>query len=158
MKKDLTEIFKKGIFLSNNYNAVLISKLISKSINNISCEFYEDSNYNWYEIVRIENNFVIEIYGYLSYKFPVAILKNNCPKNIIDFLNNNNILIENYYDKYCCDDKILRIYVDERIPVINDNFLYDETIPFNEKLFLEIDELIIYVSSYNFTFEELHLL
>ena len=43
----------------------------------------------------------------------------------------------------------------EDINLFDDRFLYDESFPFDEELFLKIDEGIRYINPYDFAFEDI---
>lgn len=153
--KDVSLIFKKAMLISKEYKPNLISKDLEK-LTNIWCRLDDDTNLNWYSITKVDKDFfyVIEDYGYLSRKFPISILMKNCPKNIRNLLYKNGILCENYCERYSCEEEILKNYVDH-VSFIDDSFLYDENIPFNQDLFLKIDEGINYINPNNFLFEDI---
>ena len=89
MIKDLTETFRKGIENSVGYNAGNIRKELEK-FPCIECNFDEDGNFLWYYIYLSDGKDIgrklIESYGWLSWEFPVAILEENCPEYIRNFL------------------------------------------------------------------------
>jgi len=77
-----------------------------------------------------------------------------CPNDIYKLLIENGVLLEKYCKNYCCNETILKQYISNKI-LIDDRFLYDESIPFNEELFLKIEEGIEYIKPYCFTFEDI---
>ena len=151
--KDISLILEKAFLLSNGYDSKLVSYEIEK-ISNIWCRLEDDSNLNWYLISKSDGKSVIEYYGYLSAKYPVALLMKTCPKDIYKLLLAKGVLFEEYSERYSCKENILRRYVGD-INLIDDSFLYDESMPFNEELFLKIDEGIRYINPYNFAFEDI---
>ncbi len=86
--------------------------------------------------------------------YPVALLMKECPKDIYNLLSEKGVLIEEYCERYCCEESILRKYIGD-INFIDDRFLYDESIPFDEELFLKIDEGMRYINPYNFAFDNI---
>ena len=151
--KDISFILEKGILLSKDYNSKLISKKLEK-ISSIWCRLEDDSNLNWYLISKSNGKSVIEYYGYLSVKFPVALLMKNCSSKIYQLLSENGILLEEYCEKYSCKESVLREYVKDKV-FIDDRFLCDASMPFDEELFLKIDEGISYINPYQFTFQDI---
>ena len=83
--KDISLILKKAILLSNGYDSKLISQEIEK-IPNIWCRLEDDSNFNWYLISKSNEKTIIEYYGYLSAKYPIALFMEKCPKEIYQLL------------------------------------------------------------------------
>lgn len=78
-------------------------------------------------ISKNDGKSVVEYYGYLSVKFPVALLLKNCPNNIRKLLIENKVLLEEYCERYSCDETILKKYIEDKV-LIDDRFLYDEYI------------------------------
>ena len=151
--KDISLILKKAVLLLNGYDSKLVSHELEK-MPNIWCRLEDDSNLNWYLISKSDGKSVIEYYGYLSKKYPVALLMKDCPKDICKLLSQRGVLLENYCERYSCEESILRKYVGN-INFIDDRFLYDERIPFDEESFLKIDEGISYINPYNFAFGDI---
>lgn len=150
--KDLTLIFEKAVLLLNGYDSKSVSHEIEK-IPNIWCRLEDDSNLGWYLISKSDGRSVIEYYGYLSTKYPIALLMKECPKDVYKLLSEKGVLLEEYCERYSCEESILRRYVGD-INLIDDRFLYDESIPFDEEAFLKIDEGIRYINPYNFAFDD----
>ena len=151
--KDISNLFEKASSMSEQYNARFISSIIEK-VPEVWCRLEDDSELNWYLISKNNGKSVVSDYGYLSSEFPIALLMKECPDEIYKILSDNGILIEEYCDRYSCEEKILRRYVGD-INLIDDRFLYDESMPFDEELFLIIDEDITYIKPYNFSFEDI---
>lgn len=151
--KDISLVLEKAISLSNGYDSKLISHEIEK-LPNIWCRLEDDSNLNWYLISKSAEKSVIEYYGYLSSKYPVALLMEKCPKDIYELLSKKKVILGEYSQRCSCQESILKKYV-ENIDLIDDRFLYDENIPFNEELFLKIDEGTQYINPYDFSFDEI---
>lgn len=151
--KDISIIFDKASQMTNNYNARLLSREIEKEAN-IWCRLEDDTNFNWYLISQNNGKSIIKDFGYLSAKYPVALLKKKCPNYIYKLLSKNGILIDDYCERYSCIESVLRRYVGD-IDFIDDRFLFDESIPFDEELFLKIDEGINYINPYNFNLNDI---
>ncbi len=153
--RDISSVFERATKNKGNYNPRLVSKEIEE-IPNIWCRIEDDSSRNWYTISLINGKTVIEDYGYLSCSFTVALLKDNCPQIIYDILCKHNILCEKLCALFSCDPKVLEQYIDiQEIALIDDRFMEDDSIPFDEELFLKIDEGISYINPYKFTFEDI---
>ncbi|SEQ05920.1 hypothetical protein SAMN02910289_01144 [Lachnospiraceae bacterium RM5] len=150
--KDITLVFKKAIACRNEYNSKLIATKIEMNYD-CWCRLEDDSNLKWYLISKTNGKTVIKYYGYLSKTFPVAIVMDDCPNEIVTFLFESGIIVEKYYKKYKCDEIVLKQFVDKHI--IDDSFLFNEKIPFNEELFSIIDDGIDYINPCDFRFEEL---
>lgn len=84
----------------------------------------------------------------------VALLMKECTKDIYKLLSEKGVLLEEYCERYSCEESILRRYVGD-INFIDDRFLYNESIPFDEELFLKIDEGIRYINPCNFAFDDI---
>lgn len=151
--KDISLILKKAVLLSNGYDSKSVSYEIEK-IPNIWCRLEDDSNLSWYLISKSDGKSVIEYYGYLSTIYPVALLMKECPKDICKLLSEKGVLLEEYCERYSCEGSVLRGYVGD-IKFIDDRFLHDGSIPFDEELFLKIDEGIRYINPYNFAFDDI---
>ncbi len=153
MIKDISLTLERAILLSNEYHSELISHEIEK-ITNIWCRLEDDSSLNWYLISKSTGKSVEKYYGYLSRKFPVALLMKDCPNDVRNLLLRNGILLEKYCERYSCEQTVLKQYIENKV-LIDDRFLYDENIPFDEETFFKIDEGIQYINPYNFTFDEI---
>ena len=151
--KDISTILEKATLSLEKYNSQDLSMKIEK-VSGTWCRLEDDSNLKWYLISKNDGKSVVEYYGYLSVKFPVALLMENCPNKIRKLLIENKVFLEEYCDRYSCDETILKKYVEDKV-LIDDRFLYDEYIPFNEELFLKIDEGIDYLTPYNFRFDDI---
>lgn len=153
MVKDLSCVFGKAIAKAEKYNSKLIADELELKFG-IWCRLEDDSNLEWYLISENNGKTIVNYYGYLSKRFPVAIIKDICPDDICRVLHKREVLIEKYYERYMCDEFILNKFVADK-SIIDDRFLYEGNIPFNEELFLRIDEGERYIKPYNFTIEEL---
>lgn len=151
--KDISSILKQAVLLSNGYDSRSVSHEIEK-IPNIWCRLEDDSNLSWYLISKSDGKSVTEYYGYLSATYPVALLMKECPKDIYELLSEKRVLIEEYCERYSCEESVLRRYVEDK-NFIDDRFLDDENIPFDEESFLKIDEGIRYINPYNFAFDDI---
>lgn len=151
--KNISLILEKAVLSSEGYDSRLVAHEIEK-IPNVWCRLEDDSNLRWYLLSTNNGKSVVGYYGYLSTKFPVALLMKDCPFNIRKLLSKNEVLLEEYCDRYSCDENILKKYVGDRV-LIDDRFLYDDRIPFDEEAFLKIDEGISYLNPYNFAFDDI---
>lgn len=151
--KDISVILEKAVLSMDGYDSKLISYEMEKEFD-IWCRLEDDSNLRWYLISKNNGRTVTEYYGYLSEKYPVALLMKNCPKNIYALLLEKGILVEEYCKRYSCEEKILKKYVGD-IKFIDDRFLYDDKMPFNEEIFLLIDEGVRYINPHNFAFDDI---
>lgn len=129
--KDYTEIFSKAINLSSEYDINKICDIIN-SIGDNYCGIDDEwCTYRWYYLGRQTENNITDIYGYLSAEYPIALIKENCPKIIISVLAENNILFTKFEEPMCCDENILRKYVYGRRVIdesafLNGDFLFDD--------------------------------
>ncbi|MDO5558751.1 MAG: hypothetical protein Q4F95_04045 [Oscillospiraceae bacterium] len=151
--KDISEIFNEAISKSFQYNSKNVSNEL-ENIPNIWCRLEDDSQMNWYLISETDGKSVKSYLGYLSKKYPVALLYIKCPQKVKELLKDNKILVDEYNDRYSCDENILKKYVDN-VVMIDDRFLYDDKIPFDVDKFLIIDEGIQYINPYNFSIESI---
>ena len=138
--------------MSKEYDSKSVAHEIEK-ISNTWCRLEDDSNLNWYLISKSNGKSVIECYGYLSAKYPISLLMKECPKDIYQLLAEKGVLIEEYCERYSCEESVLKEYIGDT-NLIDDRFLYDESIPFDEEIFSKIDEGIRYINPYNFAFEK----
>lgn len=153
--KDITDILKKAVSLKDNYNSQMVADEIEK-LSSIWCRLEDDSNLRWYLISESNGKTVVKYYGYLCVKYPIAFLMDDCPPEIIKIIKRKNILCEKFYEKLSCSPEVLSKYIDASdVDFIDDSFLNDDSIPFDEELFLKIDEGIVYLNPYNFTFENI---
>lgn len=151
--KDISLLLGRAILKVEQYDSEVISRKIEE-IPDVWCRLEDDSNFNWYLISKNNGKSVVTYYGYLSSKFPVALLMETCPDEIRKILSINGISTEQYCTRYSCDAEVLKRYVDN-IELIDDSFLYDANQPFDEALFLKIDEGLKYINPRSFSFEEL---
>jgi len=151
--KDISRVFERASSMSNQYDARFMSSIMEK-IPEVWCRLEDDSNLNWYLISKSDGKSVITYYGYLSSKFPVALLKKECPDEIYKLLSKNGILTDEYSENYSCEENVLRRYVNDII-FIDDRFLHDESKPFDEEAFFKIDEGIKYINPHNFSLEDI---
>lgn len=153
--RDISFTFERAIKNKANYNSRVVSKEIEK-IPNIWCRIEDDSRRSWYTISLNNGKSVMEDYGYLSCSFTVALLKDNCPQIIYDILCKHNILCERLCELFSCEPEILKQYIDTQdIALIDDRFMEDDSIPFDEEVFLAIDEGINYINPYKFAFDDI---
>lgn len=150
--KDITLAFEKAIAFRNGYNSKKIAFEIETNTDSW-CRLEDDSNLKWYLISKTNGESIIKYYGYLSRMYPVAIMMDNCPKEILNILFKSEVIVEKYCEKYSCDEKILSQFVDKLL--VDDGFLYNDKIPFDEELFNVIDDGGEYINPCGFRFEDL---
>ncbi|MDE6665842.1 MAG: hypothetical protein K2K14_06605 [Ruminococcus sp.] len=149
MIKDLTDIFRKGILNSADYNPKIIEHQL-ENLPNI-CLWYDDWHFSWYYIYIKDEKGVEEDCGFLSRHFPVALLMENCPDNVRNLLKNNNIFTNNFSRRCSCDEEILKQYASEELSIVDDRKLLDGRISFDSKEF-EIICSYYYTDPYDFDF------
>ena len=148
---DLTEIFKKGISNSQNYNKYTVINKIN-TLFNINCS--DADRYNWcliWETLSDSNNV---IYGYLSQHYPVAIVNNNCRDDLLKILNELSISIAHFNEPFCCDESILKKYA-PYTQIIDDRFLESTDFSLDDDRLYDIYQGIKYVTPYCFRFDEI---
>ena len=150
--KNITHIMHEAVKIAEGYHFRTIDSELEQ-LPNIWCRVDDDSNRNWYIISRSNGKSAIEDYGYLSREYPIAFLFDTCPKAVCDILLNNQVLVDAYSERCCCDENVLRKYTKKRL--LDDRFMYDYDFPFNEEIFLEIDGGQCYINPYDFCFDEL---
>lgn len=151
MIKDLTDIFIKGIINSADYNPKDIENKL-EDLPNIWCRMCDDSLCNWYLISRSNAKDVAEYYGWLSCRFPVALIMENCPDNIRQLLNENGVITDDFSRKCSCDEDILRQYAPQScLHIIDDSKLIDGRISFDSEEFITICSYY-YTEPYDFDF------
>ena len=161
--KDYTEIFSKAIDLSSGYDIKKISKIINSIGDNYCGETGEWGEYFWYFICKeTADNKLMDMYGYLSKNYPVALIKENCPDIIKSVLAENNILFTEFEEPMSCNEDILRNYVCRSRRIINENiFLNNGDFSFDDERFDMILYRIetgshFYVDAGNFMFDDIY--
>lgn len=157
--KDYTEIFSKAIELSSGYRVKNIADIINSTDDNYCVTDNEWGEYNWYYIVEEDkDHMILGDYGYLSIQYPVALIKENCPEIIKRILAENNILFTELEEPMCCNEDILRKYVDRR--VIDESAFLNSDYSFDDEIF----DLILYriekgshcyIDASNFMFDDI---
>lgn len=148
---DLTNVFSEGIRSSECYNHFKIINQIN-SLEGILCDI-DDDGANW-DVIWTLTNRKTEIFAFFLKKYPVALVKQNCPENVLYMLKKYNVLIALLDSVFCCDATILKQYAPDR-NILDDRFLVEEDFsPDDERLFY-IYENIKYITPYEFTFDEI---
>lgn len=129
--KDYTEIFSEAIKLSSGYRVKNIADIINSTEDYYCGNYDEWGHYNWYYIVKKDkDHMILGDCGYLSIQYPVALIKENCPEIIKCILAENNILFTELEEPMCCNENILREYIDRRVidesAFLNGNFSFDD--------------------------------
>ncbi|MDE5833949.1 MAG: hypothetical protein K2H26_00350 [Ruminococcus sp.] len=160
--KDYTEIFSKAIEMSSGYDIKKICKIINSTGDNYCGESGEWGKYFWYLMCKeTPDNKLGKTYGYISVEYPVALIKENCPEIIKNILAENNILFTELEEPMCCNEDILRKYVERH--VIDENiFLNDGDFSFDNEIFdmilyrLETGHCC-YIDAGNFMFNDIYV-
>ncbi|MCI5751754.1 MAG: hypothetical protein MR038_04635 [Oscillospiraceae bacterium] len=157
--KDLTDIFSKAIERSAEYRPEMIAGRLGRlyDINCLTEDDYADNN--WYLISKRPIKSTEDLYGYLSCRYPVALLTKYCPKNIAAFLDFSKILLTDFEEPLSCDENILKQYVPDR-HVFDEGFLDGCDYSFDDEryrmvLFRLEGKGKLYIDSGNFMFDEI---
>lgn len=154
MIKDLTDIFRKGILNSADYDPKAIENKL-ETLPDIWCLVNPDKFYNWYYIGLTNGKSLIEYYGFLSQRFPVALLMENCPDNVRELLEENGILTDSFSRRCSCDEEILKQYAPRlAYHIIDDRKLLDGRISFDSDEFIVICSFH-YMTPYDFEFYDI---
>ena len=97
--------------------------------------------------------------GYISSKYPAALLKSNCPDEFRESLESKNILCADLKEPMYCDEEILKKIADHKV-VFDDNFIDDDDCDVESekfKLFLDkfVDGNNSHVNSSGFYIDEI---
>lgn len=155
IKNDLTKVFELGIESQNEYEPYNIIKIINSSTD---CFCSDADEANWILIwENIDKKSIF--YAYISQFYPVALVKDNCPKSVKTALEKNNIYIAEFDEPFSCEENILEKYVRGGQIIIDDRFLDDCNFSFDDERLFDIYECLEhnrkYITPYNFTFEEI---
>lgn len=157
--KDLTDIFSRAIELSADYRPKKVAAMISR-LYDIDCLVEDDcADDNWYLISSRHIKSAEDYYGYLSCRYPVALLTKYCPKNLAAFLDFNKILITDFEEPLSCDENILKQYVPDK-KVFDEGFLDNCDYSFDDERYLMVLYRLegkgkLYIDSGNFLFNEI---
>lgn len=148
---DLTNVFESGIESLNSYDHYNIIK----EINRLTAYFcdYDDDGANWLLVWENIGKKSI-MYAYVSKYYPVALVKNHCPKSITNVFIDNNISIAEFKEPFCCKEKVLKKYARGK-NILDDRFLDDCNFALDDERLDYIYNGIKYITPYNFTFEEI---
>ena len=144
---DLTTTFLNGINSKEFYKSYDVRCAINE-LDGASCDL-DDSGGNW-EIILLhdDNRNKHQIAGFLSRYYPVALIKDICPKIIIKTLEKSNIYIELFDEPFSCDEEILKKYA-PFTKILDDRFLDDGNFSLDDELLFYIFEDIKYVTTFN---------
>ena len=172
--KDITELFRKGIENGTGYDDYDVQKAVN-TLPDISSDL-DDDGANWRLILKGACTKGVQILGFLSRYYPVALLVGNCPRELTEKLSEQNVAVDffgsdcpkrervkyeerelvhySFDESFSCDEEILRKYAPfERI--LDDRFLDDgDFSPDDERLYF-IYEKLPYITPYSFTFDEI---
>ena len=81
-------------------------------------------------------------------------VENNCPKRDIIKLEEKELVISCFDERFSCDEEVLRRYAPFNM-VLDDRFLDDGDCALDDERLLYIYENIPYITPYSFTFEEI---
>ena len=148
---NLTNIFSDGIQLSNGYNHYEIIKQINR-LEGIFSDL-DDEGANW-DIIWSLKGKISQVYAFFSKRFPVALVKENCPELIVYTLKKCGVLIAPFDSVFSCDEAILKRYA-PHIIMLDDRFLDDCNFSLDDERLFYIYENIKYITPYSFTFDEI---
>lgn len=151
--KDVTEIFGKAVDMQGDYQYRLVRNALEKDPG-IWCMPDSDSNEKWSYIGRTDGNSIVENYGFICEGFPVALLKDECPDKVKTVLDKCGVLHTSFDEELSCEESILRSYLTD-VLIIDDRFLEDDNLPFNDEAFEMITEGVRYTTPYRFAFDDL---
>ena len=151
--KDVTEIFRKAIDNQLEYHYRTV-RFALESDPEIWCMHDPDTNEKWSFIGRTDGNYnMVEIYGYICDNLPVALLKDNCPEKIKKILEKCKVFFTSFDEELSCEESVLRNYL-TNVLIIDDRFLEDESLPFDNEAFDKITDGCRYTTPYRFAFED----
>lgn len=148
---NLTNIFSDGIRFSDGYNHYEIIKQINR-LEGIFSDL-DDKGANW-DIIWSLKGKISQVYAFFSKRYPVALVKENCPELIVYMLKKCGILIAPFDSVFSCDEAILKRYA-PHIIMLDDRFLDDCNFSLDDEKLFYIYENIKYITPYSFTFDEI---
>lgn len=148
---NLTEIFKKGIAVSEGYDHLDILKKINK-LENVFGDM-DDGGGNW-DLVWGKKGEQSIIYAFFSRFYPVALVKDECTKEVISLFQDNSILIAKFQEPFSCDEEVLKKYARCK-NILDDRFLNDCDFTLEDDRLFYIYEGISYITPYSFSFDEI---
>lgn len=156
---DYTELFKKAIENKDKYDFKSVCKIINTD-NDFFCGDYDawEDNY-WYRLIPAWAVSYDRCYGFLCAEYPVALLTEYCPEELIHIFEKNGILYTALEEPMRCDENILRQYV-HHPRVFDESFIdsCDYSLD-DERLLMVIERLETgrkqYIDSGCFMFDEI---
>ena len=113
----------------------------------------DDEGANW-DIIWSLKGKISQVCAFFSKRFPVALVKENCPELIVCTLKKCGVLIAPFASVFSCDEAILKRYA-PHIIMLDDRFLDDCNFSLDDERLFYIYENIKYVTPYSFTFDEI---
>ena len=151
--KDVTEIFAKAVENESSY-LYKTAAFILESDGDIWCLPDSDTNEKWACIGRTNGSSIVESYGFICVKYPVALLKENCPDKVKRGLDKCGVYHTSFDEELSCDEAVLRNYLTD-VLIIDDRFLENDSLPFDDEAFEKITEGCRYTTPYRFAFDDL---
>ena len=150
--KDVTEIFRKAVEMQKSYHYRTVHFAL-ESDSDIWCMHDPDTNEKWAYIGRTDGNAMTESYGFLCNKYPVALLKENCPDKVKKVLDKCGVFHTEFDEELSCNEAVLRNYLTDTL-IIDDRFLEDDSLPFDHEAFDKITDCCRYTTPYRFAFDD----
>lgn len=160
--RDYTEFFKAALRAGADYSADDVQNALSAH-DNICCTDDMDCNYeNWLFIYGCDGMDFTDFYGYLSMRYPAALLKADCPAQVKEILAQNHVIYTALEEPMCCDAEILRRFAPQSAYIIfNEDALLSGDISPDDAHFLLVLERLetgrkCYVDAGDFCFGEIN--
>lgn len=132
---DYTNIFKNAIDNKDDYEFHRIRKVIN-SHKDFHCGDWDDwADNDWYLLCPNNPVSYDNCFGFLCKEFPVAVLTEYCPKQLLYILEENGIFHSDLVEPMSCDTHILQHYVRHK-KVFDENFIDSCDYSFDDERFL----------------------
>lgn len=151
--KDVTEVFGKALDRSGACLYATVRYALEK-LDDIWCLADSDTNEKWAYIGRTDGECLTEYYGLICEAYPVALLNDDCPDIIKAVLDKCGVEYTAFDEELSCDESILRHYITDTL-MIDDRFLEDDSLPFDQEAFDLIVDGRRYITPYRFAFDDL---
>ncbi len=151
--KDVTTLFGSALDRSGSYLYTSVRSALEAD-NDIWCLADSDTNEKWAYIGKTDGESLTEYYGILCEAYPVAFLYDTCPCKIKAVLDKCGVEYTAFDEELSCDEAILHHYITDTL-IIDDRFLEDDSLPFNQEAFDMIVDGRRYLTPYKFAFDDL---
>lgn len=156
---DYTDIFTNAVKSKQGYNFYAVKKRID-SYNDLQCGDWDDwADVHWYRLCPKKPCVYEKCYGFISAKFPVALISSYCPEKLKELLSELGIFYDKLEEPMCCDEKVLRQFLEYPL-VFDERFIDKNDYSFDDERF----EMVLkkletgvksYIDSSCFTMEEI---